>query len=315
MHLVVPYAAAASEAGAAALHGLRLPQLERLVARLVPTSETVTGEDSLSPPHEHVLAACRGWTVDDGRLPLAAWSARADGLEPAVGGPGWGLLTPTHWQVGSEQIVLLDPAQLHLAEDESRALLQALSTLFEPEGWTLHWGAPLRWYASHESLHGLATASLDRAVGRPIDRWLPDRQAGRTLRRLQSEAQMLLYTHPINAARESRGELPVNSFWLSGTGPTPESGSGDLDGDPVVDECLRGPCLAEDWAAWVEAWHALDARRLGDLDARAARGEALSLTLCGERAAQRFETVRHGPWQRLTQRWRRIAVAPLLERL
>ncbi len=32
---------------------------------------------------------------------------------------------------------------------------------------------------------------------------------------------MLLYTHPINAAREARGELAVNSFWLSGTGPTP----------------------------------------------------------------------------------------------
>lgn len=315
MHLVVPYAAVASEAGAAALHGLRLPQLERLLARLVPTTQTATGEDSLNSPHDHVLAAYRGWTVDDGRLPLAAWSARTDGLAPAVDGPGWGLLTPTHWQVGSEQIVLLDPAQLHLAEDESRALLQALSTLFEPEGWTLHWGAPLRWYATHESLRDLATASLDRAVGRPIDRWLPDRQAGRTLRRLQSEAQMLLYTHPINAERESRGELPVNSFWLSGTGPTPSPEGVDVDRGFLVDDRLRDPCLAEDWAAWVEAWHTLDAQRFGDLETRAARGEPLGLTLCGERAAQRFETVPRSPWQRLTQRWRRAAAVPLLERL
>jgi hypothetical protein len=315
MHLVVPFAAAASQAGVAAQHGLRLPQLERLLARLAPTTVTTTGADSLNPPHEHVLAACRGWPLDDGHLPLAAWLARADALAAGNAGRGWGLLTPTHWQVGSEQIVLLDPAQLHLAEDESRALLHSLRSLFEPEGWALHWGAPLRWYASHESLQGLATGSLDRVVGRAIDRWLPDRQAGRTLRRLQSEAQMLLYTHPINAARESRGELPVNSFWLSGTGPTPAFGRDDAEHDPVVDERLRGPCLAEDWAAWVEAWHALDAQRLGDLDARAARGEALSLTLCGERAAQRFETVPRGPWQRLTQRWRRVAVPQLLERL
>lgn len=315
MHLVVPYAAAASEAGAAALHGLRLPQLERLLARLVPTAQTANGEDSLNPPHEHVLAACRGWTVDDGRLPLAAWSARADGLAPAVDGPGWGLLTPTHWQVGSEQIVLLDPAQLHLAEDESRALLKALSALFEPEGWALHWGAPLRWYATHESLRGLATASLDRAIGRPIDRWLPDRQAGRMLRRLQSETQMLLHTHPINAERESRGELPVNSFWLSGTGPTPSDGGVSVDREPLVDARLRDPWLAEDWAGWVEAWHTLDAQRFVDLQARAARGEALSLTLCGERAAQRFETLPRSAWQRLTQRWRRVSAAHMLERL
>jgi len=312
---MVPYAAAASEAGAAALHGLRLPQLERLLARLVPTAATATGEDSLNPPHEHVLAACRGWTVADGRLPLAAWSARADGLAPADDGLGWGLLTPTHWQLGSEQIVLLDPAQLRLAEDESRALLQALRSLFEPEGWALHWAAPLRWYATHESLHGLATASLDRAIGRPIDRWLPDRQAGRRVRRLQSEAQMLLYTHPINAERESRGELPVNSFWLSGTGPKPSPGGVDGDREPVVDERLRSPCQAEDWAAWVEAWHELDAQRFGDLQVRAARGEALSLTLCGERAAQRFDTVPRNPWQRLTQRWRRVSAAQWLERL
>jgi hypothetical protein len=315
MHLVVPYAAAASEAGLAALHGLRLPQLERLLSRLVPTAETATGADSLNPPHEHVLAACLGWTVADGRLPLAAWMARAEGLAPTGEDLGWGLLTPTHWQVGSEQVVLLDPTQLHLAEDESRALLHSLRSLFEPEGWALHWAAPLRWYATHESLQGLATASLDRAIGSPIDRWLPDRQAGRTLRRLQSEAQMLLYTHPINAARESRGELPVNSFWLSGTGPTPSPAGVDADREPLVDERLRVPCLAEDWAGWVEAWHALDAQRFGDLDARAARGEALSLTLCGQRAALRFEALPRSPWQRLTQRWRRVGAAALLERL
>jgi hypothetical protein len=134
MHLVVPFAAAASQAGVAAQHGLRLPQLERLLARLAPTTVTTTGADSLNPPHEHVLAACRGWPLDDGHLPLAAWLARADALAAGNAGRGWGLLTPTHWQVGSEQIVLLDPAQLHLAEDESRALLHSLRSLFEPEG-------------------------------------------------------------------------------------------------------------------------------------------------------------------------------------
>jgi hypothetical protein len=313
MHLVVPFAAAASEAGAAALHGLRLPNLERLVARLTPTGQTATDAESLNLPHEHVLAVCRGWALRDGQLPLAAWSAHADGLAPADADQGWGLLTPAHWQVGSDQILLLDPDQLHLDEDESRALLDSLRSLFEPEGWALHWGAPLRWYATHASLRELATASLERVIGRPIDLWLPDRQAGRALRRLQSEVQMLLYTHPINEAREARGELAVNSFWLSGTGPTQSYRPGNQ--EPVVDERLRGPWLAGDWAAWVEAWQTLDAQRLGECEARAARGEPLSLTLCGERAAQRFDSVRRGAWQRLMQGWRRGAAAQVLEPL
>jgi hypothetical protein len=313
MHLVVPFAAAAFDLGTTTVQGLRLPHFERLLARLAPGPATDTEADSLNLPHEHVLAACRGWMLRDGGLPLAAWAAQADGLPPAPAEQGWGLLTPTHWQVGSEQIVLLDPARLYLDEDESRALLQALRSLFEPEGWTLHWGAPLRWYATHESLAELATASLDRVIGRPIDPWLPDRQIGRDLRRLQSETQMLLYTHPINAAREARGELAVNSFWLSGTGRTQPVATDAS--EPLLDARLRGPWLAGDWAAWAEAWRALDAQRLSDLETRAARGEALSLTLCGERRAQRFDSARRGAWQRLTQGWRRVAPDVVLEPL
>ena len=313
MHLVVSHAAAASESGAQALQTLRLPHLERLLARLKPTATTATDADSLNLPHEHVLAACRGWPLRDGQLPLAAWSARCDGLPAADADQGWGLLTPSHWQVGSEQIVLLDPAQLRLGEDESRGLLAALRSLFEPEGWALHWGAALRWYATHPSLRALSTASLERVVGRAIDPWLPDRQAGRTLRRLQSEAQMLLYTHPINAAREARGELPVNSFWLGGTGPTVPPTADDA--EPSVDDRLRGPWLAGDWAAWVEAWQALDAQRLAELEARAARGEPLGLTLCGERAAQRYDSVRPSAWQRLMQPWRRVDSQQVLQAL
>jgi hypothetical protein len=313
MHLVVPFAASASEAGAQALQGLRLPHLERLLARLRPGATTRPAEASLNLPHEHVLAACRGWQPEDGRLPLAAWSARADGLPAAPPEQGWGLLTPTHWQVGSDQILLLDPAQLHLDEDESRSLWQSLRGLFESEGWALQWGAPLRWYATHASLAGLATASLDRVVGQAIGHWLPDRRAAATLRRLQSEAQMLLYTHPVNEAREARGELAVNSFWLSGTGRTQSLEPGP--DEPVVDERLVAPWRAADWAAWVEAWHALDMQRLAGLESRAADGEAVHLTLCGERAAQRFDAVAQGAWRRWTAGWRRVAAEQVLEPL
>ena len=104
---------------------------------------------------------------------------------------------------------------------------------------------------------------------------------------------MLLHTHPINDAREARGALPVNSFWLSGTGRSqaPEAAASL----PTVDERLRAPLLAEDWAGWAEAWQALDAQVLSALDAQATRGESVSLSLCGERHARRFDRVRPRP--------------------
>lgn len=319
MHLLLPHAAAASEAGVQALHGLRLPTLQRLLPHLMPGAQTPPDSALLNLPHEHVLAACRGWDAVDGGLPLAAWAAQADGLAPAADAAlGWGLLTPTHWQVGAEQIVLLDPALLQLGEDESRALYDALRPLFESEGWALHWGAPLRWYAAHASLAGLRSASLERVVGRAIDPWMPDRASGRTLRRLQSEAQMLLYTHPVNAAREARGALAVNSFWLSGSGRTQSLAAGAA--EPLLDERLRAAWLAGhasgDWSAWCEAWRALDAERLPQLLQRAERGEAVSLTLCGEHIARRHDSLpQGGSFQRWLRRWRSVDPLPLLEAL
>jgi hypothetical protein len=315
MHLVVPFAAGLSEPAAQALQTLRLAHLERLLPRLRPGLEAGTDEYALNLPHEHLLARARGCAADDGRLPLAALAARADGLAVPAGS-GWGLLQPSHWQVGREQIVLRDPAELRLDADESRALFAAASPLFASEGWALHWAAPARWFASHPSLATLATASLDRVIGRNLDLWLPDRLAGRQVRRLQSEVQMLWHAHPVNEAREARGALPVNSFWLWGTGAAPAEASPErADADGVVDDRLRAPWLAEDWAAWAEAWQTLDREALAGLERRAAAGERVALTLAGERRATRFDAVADPGWKRLLRGLRRASAHGLLATL
>lgn len=300
MHLLLPFAATLSEAGVSASRQLRLPNLQRLLTLLKPTVCIGDDERSLNLPHEQVLARLSGWSADDGLLPFAAQQAARDGCEVGEGS-AWGLLTPSHWQLGREQISLVDPAALRLDEGQSRALLDSVRELFESLGWALHWGAPLRWYARHDSLADVPTASLDRVIGRAIDAWLPARKAGAAIRRLQSEVQMLLHDHPINEEREAQGELPVNAFWLSGTGRAQPSRPLDR---LQVDETLRAPSLAGDWPAWIEAWQTIDAQRLGDLVQRAARGEAVMLTLCGQRRAQRFESAARGTWQRLSARWR-----------
>jgi hypothetical protein len=277
-----------SDAGRDALARLATPTLDAWLAGCVEVDRDTDDESSLTPPHERAHARALGWSQPgSASLPWAARQALADGI--AVGDRPWGLLTPVHWRVGADAIHLSDPHTLALDEPSSRALLDAVRPLFEGEGFVVTWGAPLRWYASHPSLAALATASLDRVVGRNVDRWLPAQREARIVRRLQNEVQMLLYTHPINAAREDAGALPVNSFWLSGCGIA----QAEVQDDALLDDRLREAALAEDWPAWTAAWAALDA----SLSAR----PLTRLTLCGERSAVTFAPADPTLWQRLAR--------------
>ncbi len=312
MHLLIPFASALSDASLHTLRDLKLPTLTQLLSRLQATQRDSADEYSLSPPHERALAAAWGWTGADGALPWAAQHAVADGL--AVGDQAWGELTPVHWHVGRDHISLADPAALRLEDDESRSLLDAIRSLFESEGWSIAWGQALRWYAADDSLDGLACASIDRVIGRNVDLWLPNVAQARSIRRLQAEVQMLLYQHPVNDAREARGELSVNSFWLSGCGRAQAADVSAVD----VELRLRAPLLADDWAAWADAWRELDGSVLADALSRAERaepGDEMVLTLCGERSAQRFEARPRSVWQRLGSHFKPVAPDHVLEAL
>lgn len=308
VHLVVPFAVPLAEAGRATLSSLALPRLQALLAASPGGVRDDGDEFSLSTPHERAIARALGLSGADGQIPWAARQARQDGIDTAD--LAWGLLTPVHLHVGTEQVSLTDPAGLALGEEESRAIFDAVRELFTSEGFAMLWAAPLRWYVAHECLAELPTASLDRVVGRNIDRWLPGSASARLVRRLQNEVQMLLYTHPLNDAREQRGLPPVNSLWLSGCGMA----QADAAASPALDERLRDPALREDWPAWARAWEALDAGPLAGLLARLRAGETVRLTLCGERSGETFSPewglrARLGAWLRAP------SVAPRLESL
>ena len=303
MHLLVPFASDRSEACRHVLHDLALPNLERLLALLSPAGRDEGDAGSFSPPHERALADAWGWRGGDGLLPFAAHAAAGDGI--ATGELAWAVLTPSHWQLGRDDVTLLDPTLLGLAEAESRALFASTGELLASEGFAVAWGANDRWYAARDDLQALATASLDRVIGRNVDRWLraPADDAGAEtratlslLRRLQSEAQLVFHGHAVNEAREERGELTANSFWLSGCGRRQPA---DADRTPQVAAGLRAPLLHADWAAWAEAWRALDGADIARLLALARSGEPVTLTLCGERSAVRYALVPRSLWLRL----------------
>ncbi|MFZ4651246.1 MAG: hypothetical protein ACOYLV_11085 [Rubrivivax sp.] len=290
MHLLVPFAAVATLGGRAAAGALQAPDLPGLVsllAQLKPHPAVVGPAMSLTAPHEAVIGRLCGHAGADGTVPLAALQARRLGLHAQ--GSAWGRLAPAHWRLGTEQVSMLDPQALGLDEPASRAFLDSVRPLFESEGFAVHFAAPHCWLLAHPCLAGLPCASLDRVVGRNVDPWLPADPRARLLRRLQNEVQMLWHAHPLNAAREARGELVVNSVWLSGCGAA--AGLHEPVG-LVVEERLRAPALAEDLAAWQAAWRTLDAQLLAGLADQARAGAAVTLTLCGEAGSRTFGPAR-----------------------
>lgn len=315
-HLLIPFAATRDEACVQARKALELPHLNKLLARLQPAASDEGDEHSLSMPHERVLAGMLGLAAPDGCLPWAAWQVAQSGQDTQ--GAAWARITPCHWQVGQNHIAMGNPQQLGLTEQQSQALLAAMQPWFEEDGIGLEYRAPAEWLARGEVFRGFASASLDRVIGRMIDAWLPQGREARTIRRLQQEMQMLLYTHEVNDERARAGHKPVNSFWVSGTGALPNAQgehAAKLPDELVVATDLRDAALMADWNAWSAAWRRIDETQCAALLNALDRGKHVALTLCGERNARTFAGTGGGFFGKLASALRGSRLAAVLDSL
>ncbi len=300
-HLLIPFAAASDGACRALFPALQLPNLQALLGWLA-CAHTDSGDDhTLSPPHERALARALGLAPADGLIPWAAGQSDAPAAPQA-----W--FSPCHFQIGTDHISLIPGEQIALDAADSRALLEALTPYCAEDGITLRFDSATRWHASGEALRGIACASLDRVSGRAVDGWMPASPANpvgsQLLKRLQSEAQMLFYSHLAHDARTARGLLPVNGFWVHGAGaldaPIPETAA------PSVPDTLRQAALRTDWPAWQRAWTQLDATDIKSLLEAARLGEAVSLTLCGERSAQTWVNAPRSTGARIARLFKKL---------
>lgn len=302
-HLLIPFAVCSAPAWLPTMKALppaSTRNLSQLLRGMALVGTDMGDEHSLSPPHERALARALGLAdadTPDGLIPWAAHEAAAQW--PADGGKAWAWVTPCHWAMGREHATLTDPAALALTGEESRTLLAAMQPYFETDGISLHDLQPGRWLVEGEVFRQLPTASLDRVLGRNVDAWLPDTKSAREMHRLQNEMQMLLYTHPLNDERAARRQLPVNSFWLSGTGALPGTAAAANSPHISVPRSLAQAVFADDWTTYSEAWAQLDAEEIAALLARQRAGEPVRLTLCGERGAQTLESRKTGIFERI----------------
>ena len=309
MHLIIPYAATQSLQGPEALTGLQLPHLQHLLAVLQRQQVLKDSDEApLHMPHERLHAQALGWGQEASALPWAAWQTRQTSNTPQA----W--MTPCHWQIGMDQVVMLDPASLFLSDEESQQLLQAMQPFLQEDGLQVTWHSALKWHVQGEGLADLATASLDRVIGQNVKPWLPVGPAARPLQRLQSEMQMLLYNHPVNDARDARRQITVNSFWLHGAGVLP--GTAPAPAQPIlVPEDLRHSALRGNVQAWQQAWHQLDATVLADLLTHfKATGQA-SLSLCSEHTAHTYTAAPPAWHQQITRLFNKTTPAAALAAL
>ena len=127
-----------------------------------------------------------------------------------------------HLHATRDHIVLMDPRMMEIDPQEELTLRNCVEdTLqhflgdqgeFFSERWIYHAGP----------FSSLKTHTPQHAMGLNIDIWMP-KDAGtpglaNKWRQLQNEIQMIWHDHPVNEARQARGQLSINSVWLYGIG-------------------------------------------------------------------------------------------------
>jgi hypothetical protein len=187
----------------------RLPSLELLLARGRCSSET-------SQRLETWLR--NAFDLEDKPLPAGALSLLGAGGEP--GSDCWSRADPVDLRLMRDRVILVPGQALGIKWEEAEALCEALNGHFgsrmelrvvDAERWVARFAQDV----DIDAHSPLELSGRDVALGRPAG-------AGASFsHQILNEAQMVLHSHPVNVARESRGDPAVNSVWLWGAGRAP----------------------------------------------------------------------------------------------
>jgi hypothetical protein len=153
---------------------------------------------------------------------LANAPVAAGGDAPsAVDASFWVCAQPVHLAVDRDSLILQPLMQLNLNDHESRALFNTVRAHLAGEQLEARHIATGLWCIGSARGQRLLTTEPESVQGCSIDGKLPAGADESFWQRLVTEAQMLLHEHPVNIAREARGEMPVNSIWVWGGGTLP----------------------------------------------------------------------------------------------
>ncbi|MGQ0595509.1 MAG: hypothetical protein ACT4QB_23575 [Gammaproteobacteria bacterium] len=193
------------------------PALERLLARSDPCAVPVVPQDF----YEATLCALFGLRAEPGRdLPIAALTHLVDFDVDHDG--CWMRADPVYLRADLGRLRLFDGEGLLLARDEASGLAAEVAGVLAEHGFALHIGRDSRrWYLLLPNVPDIVTRPPAAVLGDHIDPYLPSGPERRFWHRLANDVQMVLHGAAINAAREGRGEPPINSLWFWGAGTMP----------------------------------------------------------------------------------------------
>ena len=295
MHILLPYAGWLP--GAA--DDLPLPALHTLLSKMQLLRQDARPENAFYYfKHEANIGAMQGLGgAENGRLALAALQRQLSGLAPAAG-EVWGRISLCNWQIGMNDGQLRAPAQLAIEATEAEQLWQALTPLLAECGLHIAAYPVLPPYARQVRVDGilanLPCASVERVAGCELSDYLPrsqSTQAGQShspaaaWQSSLAQAQMLLYNHPVNNAREARRQPALNSLWLDGVGALP-TGFAPAAIEIIPD--LQQAAERGDVAAWRQAWLRIERECVPTWQAALDTGRALEITLCGLHSSAHF---------------------------
>jgi hypothetical protein len=295
--LVLPFALPAPELAPDLMRALPAPALAALVSRSAAHQRVAFDGGTRHLPHELWLADAMGLAgpapAPDAAPAFARAVMRGMGIDEPDG--TWFIVNPVHVQIARNHLLMSDQRRVRLSGPDARALFDAARPYFDESGKPLLYGDAENWFVRADDWAGLRTASPDAAAGQNLNAWMPEGGGELACRKLQNEVQMLWFEHPVNLAREARGEPAINAFWLwggaaataiSSPGPAGEliaaidapawmqalagartatstSTAASVMTDPreralVLSGSLIEASLASDWAAWLARMQRLE---------------------------------------------------------
>ena len=313
LHLLIPDLFPPQDIAAEVSAVLPLPALEKMLAR---------GHAGTGPAASMEDRLCSTFGVQA----VAPVRAAADGLDVREG--YWLCADPVNLQLHRAQMMLIP--EVAATREETVALCDSLNAHFAGQGMQFFAPHPQRWYLRLEAAPQLMTTPLRQAVWQDARFHQP--QGADTLhwQRILTEIQMSLYAHPLNQAREARGELLVSSLWLWGGGRAMplhtafDAVGGDSDVGLAfaraagivqassleymlqakgasglwVNEAMSSAQRRGDYHAWREAVLQLDRDcKLLSQALRAGRLQRLTLEVLSVSGTQRFESTRSSAWK------------------
>ena len=211
-HLVIPNLFLTLPSGHSPFQGMSLPALETLLAR---------GRRGALTTESMETWLCRTFGIEKQHdWPIAPLTLMTDGGTPYQ--HYWLRADPVHLRVERDQIILADSGTLSISQLEADQLVASLNQHFEQDGLLFYAPRPDRWYLKPASQPDIQTRILSDVTGKNINDHLPVGPDGMRWHQLLNEIQMLFHNHPVNEAREMRGDMPINSTWIWGGGTMPD---------------------------------------------------------------------------------------------